>query len=89
MTEQDPAETGMRRELLENIDGGRSSVSVNADAEQSPDSMRNPVYEPILADPSVVEADGVWYAFGTEDAWETVDCDPQPVPIVASTDLAE
>lgn len=56
------------------------------------ETIENPVYEPVLADPSLVRApDGTFYAFGTEDAspdWD--DCsETAPVPIVASDDLVD
>jgi len=34
------------------------------------DTYTNPVFEPILADPTVVRADDGWfYAYGTQDDW--------------------
>ena len=31
---------------------------------------KNPVFEPIMADPTVVKADDGWfYAYGTQDDW--------------------
>ncbi len=48
---------------------------------------RNPVFEPILADPSVVRADdGTFYAYGTEDDWGDGE-GSRVVPVVRSTDL--
>lgn len=48
---------------------------------------QNPVFEPVIADPSVITAeDGSFYAYGTEDDWG----DGQGfryVPIIRSTDL--
>ncbi|WP_431804075.1 hypothetical protein [Halobacillus andaensis] len=33
-------------------------------------TYQNPVFEPVLADPSIIEGeDGYFYAYGTEDAW--------------------
>lgn len=46
----------------------------------------NPVFEPVLADPTVIEADDGWfYAYGTEDAWGTGAS--HLVPIIKSKDL--
>lgn len=46
----------------------------------------NPVFEPVLADPSVIRADdGYFYAYGTEDDWG--DHWRRLVPIVRSDDL--
>ncbi|HET7627608.1 MAG TPA: family 43 glycosylhydrolase [Bacillales bacterium] len=49
----------------------------------------NPVFEPVLADPTVVRADdGYFYAYGTEDAWgEKVES--KLIPIVRSTNLID
>jgi len=48
---------------------------------------QNPVYEPVLADPSIIAADdGYYYAYGTEDAWGDL-ARTVPIPIVKSSDL--
>lgn len=52
-------------------------------------TYQNPVYTPVLADPTVILADdGYYYAYGTEDAWgdhaRTV-----PIPIIKSKDLVK
>lgn len=48
----------------------------------------NPVFEPVLADPSVIRADdGYFYAYGTEDDWG--DGWRRLVPVVRSPDLVE
>lgn len=49
----------------------------------------NPVYEPVLADPSIIKAeDGNYYAYGTEDAWGD-DSESKLVPVVRSTNLID
>lgn len=49
----------------------------------------NPVFEPILADPSVIKADDGWfYAYGTEDNWGDGQ-GSRLVPIVRSKDLVK
>lgn len=48
---------------------------------------KNPVFEPILADPTVVKAgDGYFYAYGTQDDWGDGN-GSRLVPIVRSKDL--
>lgn len=50
---------------------------------------QNPVYEPVLADPSVIKAeDGYYYAYGTEDAWGD-DSETKLAPIVRSGNLTD
>lgn len=50
-------------------------------------TYENPVFEPILADPSVVRADdGTFYAYGTEDDWQDGE-GLRLVPTVRSDDL--
>jgi arabinan endo-1,5-alpha-L-arabinosidase len=46
----------------------------------------NPVFTPVLADPSVIRAGDYFYAYGTEDNWGT-EGGHKLVPIVRSTDL--
>ncbi|WP_099159517.1 family 43 glycosylhydrolase [Virgibacillus ndiopensis] len=49
----------------------------------------NPVYEPVLADPTIIKGnDGYYYAYGTEDAWGE-DLETKLVPIVRSTNLVD
>ena len=49
----------------------------------------NPVYEPVLADPSIIKAeDGYFYAYGTEDAWGE-ESQTKFVPIVRSSNLVD
>ncbi len=51
-------------------------------------SFQNPVFKPILADPSVVRdtASGYFYAYGTEDYWNT-DNKSHLVAVIRSKDL--
>ncbi|ADU29306.1 family 43 glycosylhydrolase [Evansella cellulosilytica] len=49
--------------------------------------FKNPVFEPVLADPSIIKGeDGYYYAYGTEDDWGDGE-GLRPVPIVRSLDL--
>jgi arabinan endo-1,5-alpha-L-arabinosidase len=52
-------------------------------------TYKNPVWEPILADPSVIRHEGVYYAFGTQDygQWGEDDYGIKYVPILESSDL--
>lgn len=78
-----------RRSLLGTVGTVAIGSALSGCLEEDP-AMENPVYEPILADPSIVrDEDGTWYAFGTEDAWPGVDCDLQPTPIVRSENLTD
>ena len=50
---------------------------------------QNPIFEPVIADPSIVEGeDGYYYAYGTEDNWGD-GMGARVVPIVRSVDLVE
>jgi arabinan endo-1,5-alpha-L-arabinosidase len=50
---------------------------------------QNPVFEPVLADPSIIRGkDGYFYAYGTEDDWGDGE-GSRLVPIIRSTDLIE
>lgn len=42
------------------------------DTSSLPDTLyQNPVFEPVLADPTVIQTgDGTFYAYGTEDSWD-------------------
>lgn len=52
-------------------------------------TYRNPVFEPILADPSVIRSeDGTFYAYGTEDDWGDGEGSKR-IPVVRSDDLVE
>lgn len=53
-------------------------------------TYENPVWEPILADPSIIrDENGVWYAFGTEDSadWGSQGYGKKIGPILESRDL--
>lgn len=50
---------------------------------------QNPVFEPVLADPSIIKGeDGYYYAYGTEDAWAH-SVDVKYVPIIRSRNLVD
>jgi arabinan endo-1,5-alpha-L-arabinosidase len=67
---------------------GLMIILVSCSTERGSNNIyQNPVFEPVLADPSVIKADdGFYYAYGTEDAWGD---DPKTklVPIIKSKDL--
>jgi arabinan endo-1,5-alpha-L-arabinosidase len=45
-------------------------VSSCSSKEEAALTYENPVFEPVIADPSIIKAtDGHFYAFGTEDDW--------------------
>lgn len=52
------------------------------------DTYTNPVFEPVLADPTVVRDGDFFYAYGTEDNWGN-EGGYQLVPIVRSDDLID
>ena len=58
------------------------------DSGQSIDTLKytNPVFEPVLADPTVVEVGDEFYAYGTEDNWGE-EGGYHLVPVVKSKDL--
>jgi len=57
--------------------------------ETTVETYQNPVFEPVLADPSIIRAeDGTFYAYGTEDAWRH-SADVKYVPIIKSTNLVD
>jgi len=61
-----------------------ASAPATASAEYS-----NPVFTPVLADPSVIRADdGSFYAYGTEDDWGDGE-GPRQTPIIRSRDLVK
>lgn len=64
--------------------------AVRNDMEQAPDALTltyvNPVFQPVLADPTVVKANGFFYAYGTEDNWGT-EGGYHLVPVLKSKDL--
>lgn len=52
-------------------------------------TYQNPVFEPVLADPSVIRGqDGYFYAYGTEDDWGGAH-GPHLMPILKSKDLTK
>lgn len=71
----------------------KQSEEINKDADDKIDinepgdgEYRNPVFMPVLADPTIVKADdGYFYAYGTEDDWANGDV--HFVPIVRSQNL--
>jgi arabinan endo-1,5-alpha-L-arabinosidase len=57
--------------------------------EESVQMYQNPVFEPVLADPSIIKAkDGYFYAYGTEDDWGDQKGD-RLIPIVRSRNLVD
>lgn len=49
-------------------------------------TYRNPVFEPVLADPTVVQHGGCFYTYGTEDYWGR-EGGYHLVPVTRSPDL--
>lgn len=71
--------------LLSSLTGCSSAEEQTEEAE----TYQNPVYEPVLADPSIIQADdGHYYAYGTEDAWGD-DSEAKLVPIARSKNLTD
>src|SRR5690625_1602023 len=65
-----------------------TSSGHESDADQSI-TFENPVFEPILADPSVIRTeDGWFYAYGTQDDWGDGE-GSRIVPIIRSRDLVQ
>ena len=67
-----------------------SSVDNNSSDEVVDATYENPVWEPILADPSIIrDENGVWYAFGTQDTadWGSAGYGAKYGPILESHDL--
>ena len=57
-------------------------------ASTAPETYQNPVFEPVLADPSVLRAeDGYIYAYGTEDDWADGE-GVRVVPVLRSKNMA-
>jgi arabinan endo-1,5-alpha-L-arabinosidase len=57
-------------------------------AQNETSTYHNPVFEPILADPTVIRADDGWfYAYGTMDNWGDGN-GPHLIPVIRSRDLA-
>lgn len=60
---------------------------LNAQRQAASDKFINPVFEPVLADPTVVRGDDGWfYAYGTQDDWGDGK-GSRLVPVVKSRDL--
>lgn len=56
--------------------------------EETSKTYKNPVFEPVLADPSVLKVGDFFYAYGTEDNWGN-EGGHKLVPIVKSTNLVD
>lgn len=68
---------------------GVAGCSMFSSSSPDPPTYENPVFEPILADPTAFRAeDGTFYAYGTEDNWHDGE-GPRIVPIVKSTNLVD
>ena len=74
---------------------GSTSQSTGGSGKSAQTEYNNPVYEPVFADPCIIEHEGKYYAYATEDygEWKPSD-DPleyvsnkQIVPILESDDL--
>ncbi|RBI59028.1 arabinan endo-1,5-alpha-L-arabinosidase [halophilic archaeon] len=83
-----------RRTVLRNLAvSGTASVigfssGTTADTETAKGQYRNPVFEPIFADPSTIRTeDGDYYAYATMDNWGPERGGWHVVPIIRSTDL--
>ncbi|PTM57843.1 family 43 glycosylhydrolase [Desmospora activa] len=56
---------------------------------ESVSQYENPVFEPVLADPTLIRAeDGTFYAYGTEDDWGD-GAGPHLIPILRSDNMTE
>jgi arabinan endo-1,5-alpha-L-arabinosidase len=55
----------------------------------APSTFTNPVFEPDLPDPSIIQdpATGVWYAYGTTDYWTSSHASLHIMPILSSRNL--
>src|SRR5690606_4244764 len=73
---------GCSKSIQSNDEGGQKN------ADQAPGVYTNPIFEPILADPTVVRdpATGDFYAYGTQDDWGD-GRGSRLIPILRSTDL--
>lgn len=60
--------------------------NIDTTADTPPLTYVNPVFQPVLADPTIVMADGFFYAYGTEDNWGT-EGGYHLVPVLKSQDL--
>ncbi|MDY0214351.1 MAG: family 43 glycosylhydrolase [Bacilli bacterium] len=54
--------------ILTSCNGGTASSEIPSITSETPTTYTNPVWEPVLADPSVIRGDdGIYYAYGTQD----------------------
>lgn len=68
---------------------GISFLVINNVSQTKGPEYQNPIFEPVIADPSIVEGeDGYYYVYGTEDNWGD-GMGARVVPIVRSKDLVE
>lgn len=66
-----------------------ATISMTTNNRSKDEGFMNPVFEPVLADPSIIRAeDGYFYAYGTEDDWGDGG-GSRYIPIVRSKDLIE
>lgn len=63
-----------------------SLFSLISNPESQTHTFQNPVFEPVLADPTVLKTGNQFYAFGTEDNWAE-EGGYHLVPVLKSTDL--
>ena len=83
------AGTGLDSTVLVGPGSGNRAPGNRAAGKRAPGDKeyKNPVFEPILADPTVVKADdGYFYAYGTQDDWGDGN-GSRLIPIVRSKDL--
>lgn len=66
--------------------GTAGSVSPDTESDGD-DTYRNPVFEAVFADPTVVRADGDFYAYATYQPWEGGEKRSRFVPVARSPDL--
>jgi arabinan endo-1,5-alpha-L-arabinosidase len=61
----------------------------NDEADSGKPTIQNPVFEPVLADPSIIKGqDGYYYAYGTEDDWGDGE-GAKYIPILKSSNLTD
>jgi arabinan endo-1,5-alpha-L-arabinosidase len=62
-----------------------------AAADPAPSTFTNPVFEPDLPDPSIIQdpATGTWYAYGTTDYWTSGPSSLHIMPIIESRSLVD
>jgi len=83
-----------RRTVLQSLGVGAAAVgglgvTGRVGADDATDHYHNPLYEPHFPDPTVIEADGTYYAYGTNMNRDDGSNDSEEllVPILSSTDL--